>query len=344
MSIEMIADKALWDKFIDDSPHGLLFHKWDFLKIMEKHTGYKLLPYGVYKGEELVCVFPLFFKKTRGIKLLYSPPRQSLTYVPYLGPVMGRSYDALKQRRKESHINDVVDEMHKEISRLSPDYTSIALVPGLMDIRPFKWNGYDIDVHFTYFIDLSKPIEELYENLDVTCRKAINSCKKQDLTIKQVNDVGTFFNIMKDRLSHEGVLYFQRQDPDYLIDVMNAFPDNMKMYFTYRGDEVAAVMITHEYNGKFILWMGGGVIQKNTNVNDHFIWELTKKAKLEGYSMFENWGADLRRLNRFKSKFDPCLDVCFNVSKKNLAGNVAQWTYGMLSEVSALNFMRNEIY
>lgn len=50
MTVTMINDKDLWDRFVDESPYGLLFHKWDFLHIIEKHTGYQLLPYGVYKG------------------------------------------------------------------------------------------------------------------------------------------------------------------------------------------------------------------------------------------------------------------------------------------------------
>jgi hypothetical protein len=168
MPVEIIHDKALWDKFIDDSPHGLLFHRWDFLKIAEKHTGYKLLPYGVYLGEELVCIFPLFYKKTMGLKTLFSPPPK--TAIPSLGLVMGAGYDGLRQRRKENYLNDVVDEMHKEITRLSPDYISIALVPRFIDVRPFKWNGYDIDVHFTYLIDLKKPIEYIFNNMERKCR------------------------------------------------------------------------------------------------------------------------------------------------------------------------------
>ena len=50
MAISIIDDSELWDRTVDQSPYGLLFHKWDFLKIAEKHTGWKLLPYGVYKG------------------------------------------------------------------------------------------------------------------------------------------------------------------------------------------------------------------------------------------------------------------------------------------------------
>lgn len=133
MAVRLITDKNLWDGFIDSSPYGLVFHKWDFLKLAEKHTGYKLLPYGIYKGEQLVCVFPLFYKKILGVRQLFSPPPKS--GIPYLGPVLQESYDNAKQVKKESIINSIVLEIDAEINKLAPNYFSAVLVPGLLDIR-----------------------------------------------------------------------------------------------------------------------------------------------------------------------------------------------------------------
>jgi hypothetical protein len=45
VSLVLIQDQTSWDQFIDNSPHGLLFHKWNFLKTIELHSGYELLPY-----------------------------------------------------------------------------------------------------------------------------------------------------------------------------------------------------------------------------------------------------------------------------------------------------------
>src|SRR5512146_163575 len=101
MSIEIIDDMGLWDGFIEESPQGMLFHRWDFLKIIEKYTHYRLFPYGIYEGRELVSVIPIFYKSTKGIKMAYSPPQGTLAYIPYLGPVMGRTYESLTQHKKE---------------------------------------------------------------------------------------------------------------------------------------------------------------------------------------------------------------------------------------------------
>ena len=60
MAVELLEDKKRWDQFVETSPQGLLFHKWDFLKTVERHSKYEFLPYCVYSGEELRCIFPFF--------------------------------------------------------------------------------------------------------------------------------------------------------------------------------------------------------------------------------------------------------------------------------------------
>jgi hypothetical protein len=114
MVVKLIDDQGLWDKHIEDSVYGTLFHKWDFLKIIEKHSESKLYPYGVFRGEELVCLFPLFVKQFMGLRMIFSPPPGLA--VPYLGFVMVSAYDRLKQRRKESYINDVADGMARPLA------------------------------------------------------------------------------------------------------------------------------------------------------------------------------------------------------------------------------------
>ena len=61
MVVELLEDKKRWDQFVETSPQGFLFHKWDFLKTVERHSRYQLVPYCIYSGEELRCIFPFFY-------------------------------------------------------------------------------------------------------------------------------------------------------------------------------------------------------------------------------------------------------------------------------------------
>jgi len=132
MAIKLISKKDKWDKFLANNPNALLYHKWDFLKVVEKHTGYELLPYGVYKGEQLIAIFPLFYKRMALLKFLFSPPPGS--GVPYLGPVLDKEYDFLKQDKKESFINQVAEEIDTVVKKIGPNYFAVTLVPNFKDI------------------------------------------------------------------------------------------------------------------------------------------------------------------------------------------------------------------
>lgn len=101
MSTNLITDEKLWDEFVDNSPYGMLFHKWRFLETMAEFTGYSFEPYGIYSGSTLIALFPMFSKSSFGFKTLFSPPPQ--TGVPYLGFIMGPEYNSLKQDKKKNN-------------------------------------------------------------------------------------------------------------------------------------------------------------------------------------------------------------------------------------------------
>jgi hypothetical protein len=330
----LIEDKLVWDRFIDSCPDAYLFHKWDFLKIMEKHTDFKLFPYGVYKGEEIICLCPIFFKKYKGFKRVYSPPPQTMLYVPYLGPIMVKRYNGMKQRKKEDYLNMAIDEINEEINKIAPDYISISTTPRFYDIRPFKWNGFDADIHYTYYIDVTADEKILWSRLNDNCKKEIKKFSDRNLKIKKIdatrdkNSVEKFYEILKERLIEEGggLNFFQHDNLQYLNDIIEAFPENMEMYFLYDGEEVVAVELVCINKENFVIWMGCGRSSDRASLNSILIWETMKMAKARGFKEIENWGADLKRLNMYKAKFNPSLDCCYIIKKQNFLGKIASMT------------------
>jgi hypothetical protein len=327
MSIAVMENKGVWDRFVDDSPYGTIFHRWDFLKIVETHTGYRLLPYGIYRGSELVSVFPLFFRKEKGMKMLFSPPPR--TGIPYLGFVMGPAYDGLKQRRKEGYANDLADEVSMEIKKLSPNYVSISTVPGFGDVRSFKWNEFNVDVNFTYLVDLRRPQEQIWAGFSDDCKRNIKACKKYDLVLRQAGDADTFYRIMVERYRQQGLNY-PIVGVKYLQDVLEAFPGNVKMYFLYHREEVVGIEITTQYKDKLTCWMGAASVQREIPSNYHIRWELIKMAREMGFKYLELSGANKRQLCLNKSTFNPRLAYWFQISRKDALGRIAELAYARL--------------
>jgi hypothetical protein len=327
MAISIIEDRELWDRTVDGSPYGLLFHKWDFLKTVEKHTGWKLLPYAVYKGELLLSLFPLFYKKDIILKSVFSPPPGSC--IPYLGPTMSAIYNEVKLSTRESHLQTVVDEVSAEIRKLSPSFVYVQMPPAFRDIRPFKWNGYEEHSNFTYFIALDRPVEEIRNGFDQTLRRTIKKLDGMKLELRQVTDTEAFCNIVSRRYAEQG-LTSPIPGPGYLKDLLMAYPDNVRMYSLYHEEEVVSSIVISLYKGRMTLWMGnarpggsGGI----NGANDYMLWSLLRKAKEEGCTEYEIQGGGDRRLWQYKSKYNPRLEISYAATRKDELGRAAEWAY-----------------
>jgi len=322
MAVQIIKDKELWDALVDESPYGLLFHKWDFLNIMEKHSGYKFLPYGIYKSDELIAIFPLFFKKLWGLKTIFSPPPQ--TGVPYLGFIVNKEYDNLKQNKKEGILNLIVNEIDEEIKKFSPNYVSISTVPTFLDIRHFKWNKYEVDIHFTYVINLNRTLNQIFDSFEKDLRNQIKRLERFCLELSESNDLSIFWELHKTRYEEQGINYPLISEI-YLSDLIKAYPQNIKLYYLQDNNrEIIGTIITQEYK-TFSLWLGAPKIK--IYGNEWMWWKLIQKAKSENYKKLEILGANTKRLCIVKSQFNPALEFNFAIYQKDILGKIAEWGY-----------------
>jgi hypothetical protein len=324
MAINLVTNQNQWDSFIDDSPHGLLYHKWDFLKLVEKYTGYEFLPYGIYKGEQLICVFPLFYKKIIGVKLLFSPPPQS--GIPYLGPVMDKDYDYIKQDKKESKVNLVAQEIDAELNKIAPNYFSITLVPGFIDIRPFQWRNYQVNPSYTYVINLKPELEDIWEGLTTICRHNIQKGEDLQCQLVRCDDTSILTDLLTQRYNEQGLNH--AVDPAYLKEALKTYPENVVLHCLYDNDELIGATLNQAYNW-YLGWMGLAKPrdEKYKYANELMVWQLIQQAKSLGFDKFEISGANKQSLCRYRSKFNPQLEVYFRISKKDTLGKIAEAFY-----------------
>ncbi|MDV2480888.1 GNAT family N-acetyltransferase [Methanoculleus sp. Wushi-C6] len=324
MTVSKVDDRDTWDTFIDESPSGLLFHKWDYLHLTAKHTGGTLLPYAVYKGDEPVCLFPLFCRRMHGLNAVFSPP--PLTVIPHLGCVMSRGFEGLKQSKKESVLGMVAGEIRDEIQALAPNYLSVAFVPEFNDIRHYLWDRCTARVRYTYTIDLNRPLEELWGNLHYKLRNKLKKEANAGLRLERSNDISTLHRLIADRY-RDPSLDIPPIKREYLEDLVRAYPDRINTYCLYDAeDEVAAVVATQEYK-RFLLWIGTPKVESVHAGNEYLQWLLIQRAQAEGYRTFENMGANNPDLVFFKSRFNPDLTMYFEIEKKDSLGAISEWAY-----------------
>jgi hypothetical protein len=323
MTAIIIEDKEHWDEFVDKSQCGMLFHKWDFLKIAEKHTGFKLFPYGLYKGSELIAIFPFFIKKHLGMVGVYSPPPHC--EIPYLGLITGPVLDSVKQQRREAYFKLVMEDLEGEFARLSAREFYFRFAPGIMDFRQFIWRGYRENMRFTYTVDLKRPLEDLWKDLDVKTRQCIS---KESYSIEQSDDAGELYRIMCERYDQQSLNYKNCViSVQYIQDLLKAYPENLKLYFIRSEGKIKGVRLDIMYKGLFFEWIGGVNLDKSSHINEYARWHFIKEAKALGYDTYEISGADNMRLCPNKNKFNPSLCCYYTLIKKPFVVAVAETVF-----------------
>ncbi|MDW7731748.1 MAG: GNAT family N-acetyltransferase [Methanolobus sp.] len=322
--ISGINDSQLWDQFIDESPYGTIFHKWDFLRTVEKHTGCELYPLGVYITEELICVIPLFLKKINGIRMVFSPPPQ--TAIPCLGFVVSPRCDVMKLSKKSLHMYEMGKLFAEEVDRMGANYVSIVLTPMFYDVRPFKWNGFTIDPMTTFVIDLQRPLATILQSFSSSRKIAVKKLDSYDLKLVESNDISLFYGSSVDRYTEQG-LKFPVSGKEYLEELLDLYPEDIKLYYIHdRKGHSLGGLITAEYK-RMTLWIGSVKPDFNVPVNEFLYWELIKKGKAKNYHELELGGADVPSIAAFKAQFNPSLRVKYRLVKNDLIGKVVEWAF-----------------
>jgi len=327
-------DRAVWEDFVERSPDGMFFHKWDFLKLTEKHTRYKLLPLTVFHHGKLICLFPLFYRRVYGFKVILSPPPRICT--PYLGPVMLPESYRLSQAKREEYAQKAAKGLIDVMASFSPHYASITCVPGIFDMRAIKWNQFQIDVQYTYVIDLDRPLAEIWDNIQPRTRKYIRKYMNR-ITLRQVQtkkDLEIFFAVEDGRYKSQGLIS-PLISTSCLKDLSRVFNENIRLYLIEdeANGDLLGIWGVILYKERYITWIGGVRPRVDSSIqhaNEVAYWLTMKSAKEEGCRTYVMEGANIPRLCLFKSKFNPRPVSYFRAYKSSVIGAVGEWFYKMV--------------
>jgi hypothetical protein len=327
VAIELLKDPGIWDRFKETSPYGSIFHQWDVCRIVEKHTGFRFLPYGITRGDDLIAIIPLFSRRVHGIRMVTSPPPR--TGIPRMGLLVSGAFDSLRQYRKEEYLEIMGSSLEEELQNLAPDHFFMSLPLHFHDTRIFRWLGYTAVPRYTYVYDLSCSLDQLWENLKGNKRTRIRNAQQAGFTLRKGGGLADFYGLMEIRareIGHPLAL----PGREYLADLLHSLPGAFRIYdVCHEGRVVGSAMATLDRDMK--MWLGAP--KTVPNANDFLQWSLISEAKEMNFRTVEDVGANTRHLVQFKNQFNPSLALYFAVMQKNLQGEVAETVYGVMRRI-----------
>lgn len=94
--------------------------------------------------------------------MIFSPqPRCS---VAHMGPVFARQENVIQRKRESESIEFINGCLELIKNELRPDYYYILISPGVADMRPFIWNGFNVTPRYDYVVDIGRSPEQIMKD------------------------------------------------------------------------------------------------------------------------------------------------------------------------------------
>ena len=302
-------DPQKWDAFIDESPQGMIYHKYHYISNLSADWQAVV----IRNGQQFLAVFPFELKKKYGISYSMQP-----VFAQYWGICLGatsskisRSYELKKQYTKL-----LLDKLPKKIRLFNYHFSPKFDYP-----LPLLWSGYKLVPRYTYQIDIDKTEEEIWAEFAENTRRDIKKAQKSNIIIQPHSNFDTLMNI-GERSWGTNVKNVKPEQYSALKNVYNHFAQTAESYLLTANSgngDIAAGILFFAFKDTTIYYFGGTAPEyKHSGAMSLIIWEAIKKARNSGYKVFDFDGSMIEPIERFLRGFGAVPVPYMRVQKNTL--------------------------
>jgi len=232
-------EKKSWNEFVKMSPRSTPYHLWEFGESLSLTYGYKKLYFVALENGEIVGVFPLVHVKS----LFFGDKLISMPFCEYGGPLS-----------KSEYVEKLLLELAVRVANgLNVDYIEIR--NPLDDVSNLKNEYSPLQRYITFKIDLTKPKETLWLNLDKKTRNAVRKAVKRHVEIRrgEKKDLRIYYELYLETQKRHG-------SPPNSFSLFRNFcellqPMNIMrvLLATFQGKVIGGI-ITFQLNGVIYWW------------------------------------------------------------------------------------------
>lgn len=182
------SEHASWDALVADAAGGTLFHRSAWARLLGDVFGRRARFLAVFRNGTLVGGCPVYERRMIGLSIA-APP----IIAGYSGALVSLP-EVQRAGRLTSETEQVLSALEAAMRRHYA-YAFLAHDPGVLDARPFLWNGWKVSPRFTYRVRLA-PEEEMLAAFEQQVRTKIRKAEKSGLTCHRVaapdDSLGTY--------------------------------------------------------------------------------------------------------------------------------------------------------
>jgi len=304
MEVRRLADSELsaYDSLAAENGNIFYSAAWNAI------FGKQLQRYGVMnRNGELTAGFVLFEERRTGVRILRNPP-----CTPIIGPFTRLNAThpvaVLEERRK------VLEAMADYFARISRVVISVSLDHEIIDGLPFHWKGFKTIPRYTYVIDLSSPLPEIFSRFSQGRRNDISKARRDGVFVEEVSD----YNIVAKLVRSTFVRQQARLDSEVLDSILfrYATPQNsFARVAKSSGRAIACAFVVHDNTTAYYLLSGYEAEHKHHGAGALALAECIRVAQERGLKRFDFEGSSIHPIERFLRGFGGRLTHYFSVNR-----------------------------
>jgi hypothetical protein len=299
-----------WDEFVGQSPQGTIYHTSRWKRVIDEASAPARMhllacfgPHGIEGG----CV--ALDREKFGQRTAVTP-----LLTPYIGFLL-ESPPGEKLSDQVSQQTAVLDALASELAREFA-YEAIANSPGLEDLRALGEAGYAVTPRFTYLLNLSLPLEELWQRLDGSVRRQIRKAERAGLELSDQFDPEAGYDLFRETFRRCGEECPVSPALFRAVTQGDALHDDRSIYCLRDGDRLVAYIISLQFRGTAYYSVASTHPDYLAEGHSSFlVWELIKGIAGTEWKTLDFVGANIPSIARFKEGFNPKLRMYFQVER-----------------------------
>ena len=263
----------------------------------------------IVKAGKLVARLPYMKTKRMGFRLLGMPD-----YTQTLGYWIDETgaKNAKKYARRKDLISELIEKLPKGYSvDLALDHTCDYLFP-------FRWNGFVLQMAYSYRIEDIHDIDLIWKGLADNIRTDIKKAQKI-ITIEDNHSIDDLILMQKKTFTRQGRNYNGREELLFRLDAALVEHNARKLLCAVDAEKRihAAAYFVYDSNCCYYLIGGGDTELRNSGATSLLIWEGIKFASTVSKS-FDFEGSMIEPIERFFRAFGGVPTPYWRVTKFNM--------------------------
>ncbi len=284
-----------WDKFVEQSAQGTLFHTSVWAGLVEKVFGRRCRIIVLKKSDEIEAGMMFWPLKRSFINTI-----TRIAATTYQGPLF-KDTESSKNSTIRSQYNKRCNAL---IAYIQKHYhlIDIPLSPAISDVRPFQWQGFNTSVAYTYRFQI-REYEQLEQQFSQDLRRKLKQIESKNVRFEKSEDCDTLAGFVVESYRQHGM---KPPVPEESIRTLIREALALKiglLYYQYGGDRVVAgIFVLHDASCVYAVFSGIAPGERE-NVNGELIHAHVMRDPQHRGKIFDFLGANTQDLEQFKRSF-----------------------------------------